>query len=202
MLWIGITGPMGSGKSTVGHLLRQKGFEVLDADQIATKVLSPGSAGEAEVLRTFGEQLKGANGSLDRRALGRLVFSDPHKLATLERLIHPRVQGEVANERARLRKLGHAAAFYDVPLLFEKDMQAQFDYVVVVSANPTLRGERLKTRSQLSEAEIAERNSRHLSPAVKEAKASVVIPNEGTLADLENAVDAALRKLKISPTST
>src|ERR1035437_1934246 len=154
MLWVGITGPMGSGKSTVAHLLRQMGFEVLDADDVARKVLSPGTPGEAEVLKTFGQQLKDRQGHLDRRALGRLVFSDAKKLLKLEKIIHPRVKDEIARQRQRLGQKGAQAAFYDVPLLFEKNMREQFDHVLVVSADFSLRKERIKIRSQLTDAEI------------------------------------------------
>src|SRR4051794_33615719 len=116
MLWVGITGPMGSGKSTVAHLLRQMGFAVLDADDVARKVLGPGTPGEKEVLKTFGEHLVDKQGRLDRRALGRVVFRKPVELEKLEKLIHPRVRDEVAQQRERLVASGAGAAFYDVPL--------------------------------------------------------------------------------------
>ena len=194
---------MGSGKSTVGHLLRQMGFAVLDADQVARKVLSPGSAAESEVFKTFGQQLKDAHGHLDRRALGRLVFGDPDRLEKLEGLIHPHVRAEVSSERARLAAAGHQVAFYDVPLLFEKNMRDQFDHVLVISTDKNLRDQRLKVRSQLSEEEIEERTSRHLPAALKEAAASAVICNSGSVEDLNREVRQVLLKLSIRlPPST
>ena len=197
MLWIGITGPMGSGKSTVAHRLRQMGFEVLDADEVARRVLGPGTAGEVEVIQTFGQQLRGEDGRLDRRALGRLVFNDKEKLDRLEGIIHPLIRDEVAEARRKLAARGVAVAFYDVPLLFEKNMQAQFDHVLVVSAEKKLRDERVKIRSQLSAAEIEERNARHLPPEVKEAAASAVIRNNGTAAELELEIKRALIKIGV-----
>src|SRR4051812_9185198 len=98
MLWIGITGPMGSGKSTVSAVLRELGFVVLDADEIVRTVLSPGGEGERDVLRVFAGEpgvRDATSGFLDRRALGRAVFGNPQKLDQLERLIHPRVRDEV-----------------------------------------------------------------------------------------------------------
>lgn len=193
---------MGSGKSTVSHQLRQMGFDVLDADQVAHQVLAIKSEGEAEVFRTFGQVVKDPMGGLDRRALGRLVFNDPAKLAQLEAIIHPRVKHAVAAARETLRLAGRGAAFYDVPLLFEKKMRDQFDAVLVVSAAKALRVARVQARSALTLEEIEERNSRHLPAEFKEAAASAVIRNEGTLAELRLEIERALRKIGVNlPTS-
>lgn len=188
---------MGSGKSTVAHRLRQMGFEVLDADEVARRVLGPGAPGETEVIQTFGQQLCDKSGRLDRRALGRLVFNDKEKLLKLEAIIHPRVRDEVAAARAKLAGRGVSAAFYDVPLLFEKNMQKEFDHVLVVSAERKLRDERVKVRSQLTAEEIEERNSRHLPPEAKEAAASAVIRNNGTVEELQREIDQALSKIGV-----
>lgn len=188
---------MGSGKSTVAKLLRDMGFEVLDADEVARQVIGPGTDGEAEVFRTFGEELRGPDGGLDRRALGRLVFAHKEKLAQLESLIHPLVKKSVADRRLKLDQAGHAAAFYDVPLLFEKSMQDQFDAVIVVMAGEKLRQERLWSRSQMQLDEIAERTQHHVPAAEKERMADVVIYNHGSLEDLKSGVRAALAQLGI-----
>lgn len=203
MLWIGITGPMGSGKSTVANELRGMGYPVLDADQIATQAIGPGSTGESFVFKTFGEQVRGPDGKLDRRALGRLVFSDKTKLIQLEALIHPLVREEVARQRLDLANRGMMAAFYDVPLLYEKSMQDQFDHVLVVSAPQADRHARLKARSGLEEAEIVERTRHHISESEKERLASAVIRNVGGLTDLKKAVVQALQSIGVpSPAST
>ncbi|MGZ3724006.1 MAG: dephospho-CoA kinase, partial [Bdellovibrionales bacterium] len=131
------------------------------------------------------------------RALGRLVFANPEKLQILEGIIHPLIRDEVAVQKNRLIAAGVAAAFYDVPLLFEKNMQKGFDYVVVVTAPAELRRNRVMTRSQLTVEEIEERNSRHIAPHVKEAAASAVIQNAGSLEDLQKEILTALKKLKI-----
>lgn len=199
MLWVGITGPMGSGKSTVAEILRQMGFEVLDADAVARHVLRPGGSGEAQVFQTFGEKgLRDADGRLDRRALGRVVFGDATKLAALEGIIHPLVRAETLRQRERLAKAGAAAAFYDVPLLFEKNMRDQFDHVLVVSAPKALRVARLKSRSQLTEEEIEERTMHHLPDEVKEAAASAVIVNSGSRAELETQITEVLQRLGLT----
>jgi dephospho-CoA kinase len=189
---------MGGGKSTVAHLLRQMGFDVLDADDVARKVLSPGSQGEAEVFRTFGRDLADKQGRLDRRALGRMVFAQPEKLQILEGIIHPLVRTEIAALKAKLSARGASSAFYDVPLLYEKNMQTDFDYVVVVTASKQLRQNRVVTRSQLTVEEIEERNLRHLPAEIKEQKADALVRNEGSLEDLKLEVIKALKKLKIA----
>ena len=188
---------MGSGKSTVALLLRQMGYEVLDADGVARKVLGPGTAGEAEVLKSFGQNLQDETRHLDRRALGRVVFADQVKLARLEAIIHPLVRSEVEAQKRRLAAHGIGAAFYDVPLLFEKKLRDQFDLVLVVSAAAEVRARRLKARSQLTDSEIQERSRHHLAPETTEAPASAVISTDGDLVQLEKTLRKALSDLKI-----
>lgn len=197
MLWIGLTGPMGSGKSTVASILRKLGYPVLDADQIVHQILSPGGPAEAEIFRTFGESVRSSAGSLDRRALGRVVFPSKEKLNQLESIIYPILKADVAARRKNLADKGFDAAFYDVPLLFEKGMRDQFDLVLVVSASEKLRRERLKARSNLSDVEFDQRMSQQMAPAEKERLASAVIRNESDEAALEAATQQALRALKI-----
>src|SRR6185312_8129691 len=157
-----------------------------------------GSPGEKQVFQTFGENLKTEQGILDRRALGRMVFGHPDKLAALEAIIHPLVKKDVLERRKRLADAKVKAAFYDVPLLFEKNMQDDFDFVLVVTAPEELRANRVHTRSQLTLEEIEERNMRHLPPEFKEKQASAVIRNSGSLEDLQKEIEAALKKLKIA----
>ncbi len=188
---------MGSGKSTVAGLLRKLGYAVLDADKTVHLILSPGCTGESEIIRTFGESVRETGGHLDRRALGRLVFNDAKKLETLEKILHPLVRASVAAERSKLRTEGHAAAFYDVPLLFEKKMEADFDAILVVTAPEAARRERLAKRSQMTEAEFLERSKHHVAVEQKMARASFVIHNSGDLAALEAEVRKALAFLKL-----
>jgi len=201
MLWIGLTGPMGSGKSTVASILRKLGYPVLDADHLVHQILSPGGPAETEILKTFGGDLRDAGGALDRRALGRVVFPSSAKLAQLESIIYPILRNEVAQRRKNLADKGANAAFYDVPLLFEKGMRDQFDHVLVVSASETLRRERLKVRSGMSDLDFDQRMAKQMAPAEKERLASAVIRNESDEAALIEETKRALRVLKIpSPT--
>lgn len=195
MLWIGLTGAMGSGKSTVAKVLREKGFPVLDADQIVHDLLLPGSEAEREILSTFGQSVAGTDGKLDRRALGRIVFADDKKLAQLEAILHPKVRADVAALRSALELTGNRAAFYDVPLLFEKNMEGDFDHVLVVSAREDLRRQRVHTRMGLSDAEFDAREKTFVKPEIKERRASAVIDNNGDAMNLVQEVMRALEKL-------
>jgi dephospho-CoA kinase len=197
MLWIGITGSMGSGKTTVSDSLRRMGYAVLDADSVVRTVLRPGGEAETEVLKEFGPSVRAPDGTLDRRALGRVVFSEPAKLEKLEWIIHPRVRAEVARLRAECASRGEPAAFYDVPLLFEKKMEDQFDHIITVSSTPALRLQRLQARTGLTVAEIEERWSRQLPAQYKESHADAVIKNNGDLAALEIEVRACLAALHV-----
>jgi dephospho-CoA kinase len=197
MFWIGLTGSMGSGKSTVAKVLRDMGFAVVDADQVVHDLMKPASPLVEEIISTFGPSVAGPAGAVDRSALGRLVFNNSKLLRQLEGMIHPKVRDEVARLRTELAKQGHKAAFYDVPLLFEKDMEPLFDFILVVSAPEEVRRARIKTRNNISDDEISRRFEAQLSPEHKERKASAVIRNDGSLADLPAEVQRALDKIGV-----
>lgn len=197
MVWIGLTGSMGSGKSTAAKVLRSMGFPVLDADQIVHELLAPGTPTEKEILSTFGPGVQDAQGNLDRRALGQLAFSHSDHLARLEALLHPKVRGEVAKKKSQLWAQGFTHAFYDVPLLFEKKMEDQFDHIIVVSADPDLRRNRIKQRMKLTDSEIDARMAWQIPPQIKEAAATAVILNNSGEAELLSEIHSMLKRLNI-----
>src|SRR5437868_12387766 len=133
MRWIGLTGGIATGKSAVTKRLRTLGYDVLDADDISHQVTGLGGSALPEIFRVFGAGLKAADGSLDRKSLGSLVFGQESSRKQLEAIIHPLVRAAVAAEKLRLEKEGRVVAFYDVPLLYEKQMAQDFDEVVVVT---------------------------------------------------------------------
>lgn len=173
------------------------GYPVLDADQVVHKILMNGGPAEKEVLKAFGENLRDAKGHLDRRALGRVVFADASKLETLEKILHPRVRELVASEKDKLENAGHGAAFYDVPLLFEKKMESMFNRIIVVSAPEDVRRQRVMARSGLTADEFTERQGRQLPPEYKEKNANAVIVNSGDLVKLKKEIESALKSLKV-----
>lgn len=190
---------MGGGKSSAARILRSRGYAVVDADQVVHELMAAGSEVAKDIYSTFGESVKGRDGAVDRRALGRAVFGSPEKLDKLEKILHPRVRERVADLRRGLEASGAQAAFYDVPLLFEKKMEPQFDYILVVSARAELRLQRLMERTGLSEAEIKARWQTQLSAEYKETHANAVVWNNGSLQELEEALTAALTQMGILP---
>ena len=189
MLWIGLTGGIGTGKTTVSRLLMQRGFEVVDADQLAREAVQLGTDANLEIARVFGPGAALASGELNRQAIGRVVFSDRTKLTILENIIHPRVRQLARERREALEQKGNKVAFYDVPLLFEKNMESQFDRVVVVACEPDTQLQRLVARDGHSIEEAKRRLGSQLPIEEKAKKAHFVIRNDGDLSDLEKAVD-------------
>lgn len=192
---MGLTGSIGSGKSTVAELLKKKGVPVIDADQLAREVIHPGTAGEAQVLQAFGPQVADAAGHLDRKKMAAAVFSDPKKLSLLESLVHPLVQQETRKLRTDLERAGHKIAFYDVPLLYEKKLEPQFDGVVVVFADLETCIQRVMKRSQWTRDEVAARVRNQLAIEEKIKKAHWTVSNNGTPDELEHAVDRLLQDI-------
>jgi dephospho-CoA kinase len=195
MKWVGLTGGIATGKSTAAKALRARGAAVIDADELAREAVAPGSRGLAELVAEFGPEALGASGELDRRALGNVVFADPSKLKRLEAIVHPRVRAQCRERREALERAGQAIAFYDVPLLFEKGMAGEFDLTVAILCAPDAQKARLMARNGLTEAEARARISAQLPIAEKARLATVVLWNDGTIAELERKLDAFLATL-------
>lgn len=184
MRWIGLTGGIGTGKSTVSELFRSKGVPVADADQIAHQLVQPGKPGLKAVLQLFGNKVLKSDGSLDRKKLGQLVFQDKKALLQLEAILHPLVKEQVQKLRDDFAKQGHIFAVYDVPLLFEKNLQDQFDKIVLVYADPQVQFERILKRDHLSKDEINKRLNAQIPQDEKKQKADFVIDNSKSRDDL------------------
>jgi dephospho-CoA kinase len=191
MKWIGLTGGLGTGKSTVAQLIRDEGIVVLDADELAKKVMAPGSPGLKAVITKFGQEYQLPDGQLDRKKMSELVFTNPGSLLELERIIHPLVQQSVTAQRERERARGTPIMFYDVPLLFEKNIEG-FDAVLVVTSRVDLQSERLKKRNGWSDEEIQRRLKNQMTIAEKEKRATLVIQNNGSMDSLRGEVKKAL----------
>lgn len=195
MLWVGLTGGLGTGKSTVAGILRQKGHIVVDADEMARLALGPGREALAKVVRRFGTDLIGTDGALDRRRLGRLVFADKSALAELEAIVHPEVRKLTLERRQAAEREGRAIAFYDVPLLFEKGMQRDFTKIIIVTADREIQIERAIRRDGLTRDEVERRLGSQLPLDQKVKSADFVIVNNGDLRSLEVQVDQVLKSL-------
>ena len=185
-LQVGLTGGIGSGKSEVTRLLAARGAVVVDSDLLAREAVAPGTPGLAAVVDEFGTGVLAPDGSLDRPALGRLVFADPRRRAALEAIVHPDV-------RRRSAEIAHAAppgavVVHDVPLLVEKDLQRLYDLVVVVDADEDEQVRRLVGRRGMSEADARARVAAQASRERRLAAADLIVANDGDLAALRDRV--------------
>jgi len=192
---IGITGCMGSGKSTFARFLEKRGAALVDADQLGHQVLEI-PAMVAELVAAFGPQIAGQGGRIARRELGRLAFANPEGLATLNRIVRPYLEALLWKEADRLAgPKGEVKVVVDAALIFEWGVEDRFDLVVVVDAPEPLRCQRAAARQGLSEGEVRRRLARQLPAAAKAARADLVVPNEGNLAALEAKAEDLWRQL-------
>lgn len=190
MRLVGLTGSIGSGKSTVAQRLRALGVAVLDADEYAregAKVL------KAEICQAFPEAC--LEGEPNRAALGRRVFADPEARRRLEALIHPYVRQRMQEETEKARQAGHSLVVHDIPLLFEAGREKDFAGVLVVAAPTALRKARVMARSGLSEAEFEARDQSQLPQEEKVRRATWVIWNDADLDTLYSRVEAWLKEV-------
>ena len=185
-LRVGLTGGIGAGKSTVAALLEERGAVVTSADEVARDVVSPGSDGRAAVVAEFGDGILAPDGSLDRSALGRLVFSDDLRRARLEEILLPLIAAE-AWARMDTVPAGQVVV-YDVPLLVEGQMQDMFDLVIVVEADLELRLERLSERGMNRDEALA-RIAVQATDEERRGVADVIVSNSGAIEDLSAEVD-------------
>ena len=186
MLRIGLTGGIGSGKSTVSALLAARGAVVIDADRIAREVVEPGTPGLAAVVEAFGKQLLRADGSLDRPGLAAIVFTDPEARKRLDGIVHPLVRARAAELAAAAPD--DAVVVHDVPLLVETGQAGSYDVVLVVEADAETRVRRLVQRG-LAEDDARARIAAQATDAQRRAAADVVLDNSGTPEELAAQVD-------------
>ncbi len=196
MRLVGLTGGIGSGKSTVARMLAERGAVVIDADAIAREVVEPGTDGFDEVVERFGDDVLAGDGSLDRDAVAAIVFDDDDARADLNAIVHPRVGEEIGRRLAALNADGHVAlAVVDVPLLVESGAAAGYDAVIVVTAPQELRVERLVRDRGMDPDDVRARIAAQASDEERRAVATHVIENDGDLAALEARVEEVHREL-------
>ncbi len=186
-LLIGLTGGIGSGKSTVADLLAARGALVIDADRLAREVVEPGTPGLEAVVTRFGPGVLLPDGRLDRAALGRVVFADEAARRDLEAIIHPAVRKRAAALTAAAPP--RTAVVQVIPLLVETGQQDAFDLVVVVDVDPAVQLARVQARDGLSEEDARARVGAQAAREARLAAADVVIGNDGSPADLTAQVD-------------
>lgn len=193
----GLTGNIGSGKSTVARLLAAKGVPVVDADQIAREVVAPGTEGLREIAARW-PTVVSAGGLLDRKALAARVFADPGERAALNQITHPRIASEVASRMAALAASGKPVAVYEAALIVENRMHQGLDGLVVVTAPEAVQLERLRRRDGMTEAEARARIAAQLPAAEKVRHATFVVDNAGSEADLPGQIDRLLATMRVT----
>lgn len=188
MLLVGLTGGIGSGKSTVARLLERRGAAVIDADQLAREAVGKGTPGFESVVDAFGPDVVMPDGDLDRSALAVRIFSDPIQKASLEAIVHPEVARRF-DELVDAYRDTDRIVVYVTPLLVELGLAPAFDVVVVVTASPHLRVSRVASDRGLSPDEVRGRMAAQATDEQRMEVADVLIDNDGSLADLEQQVD-------------
>lgn len=197
---VGLTGGIGSGKSTVATLLRDLGAVVIDADAIVHEMQEAGKPLLAEMVAAFGPDILDANGALDREALGRIVFSDPAQRARLGAIVHPKVGAEMAHRLAAARASGAPLVVLDVPLLLEgreagRGAPAPYECVIVVWAPEGAQLERQMRRDGRDRDEALRRIRSQMSLDEKRRLADHVIDNSGSPEETEQQVRALYQRL-------
>ena len=178
---IGLTGGIGSGKSTVANFLARRGAAIVDADAISRSLTAPGGRAMAAIARTFGDEMVGTDGAMDRAAMRERIFSDPQAKRQLEHIIHPLV-GQITAEQAQAAvQSGQRVVVFDVPLLVESGerWRQQVDRVVVVDCDVETQKQRVMARSGLSAEEVERIVAQQASRAQRLACADLVGFNQG-----------------------
>ncbi|MGD0984042.1 MAG: dephospho-CoA kinase [Acidimicrobiales bacterium] len=192
MIVIGLTGGIGSGKSTVAAMLVERGAALIDADEVARDVVEPGRPAYAKVVEHFGPRVVAPDGSLDRRAVAAIVFDDPASLAELNAIVHPEVRAEIA-ERLASMSTSQRVVVLDVPLLVEGGEPDPYGLagVIVVDAPLDLVLERLVETRHMDRSDAEARIANQASRSERVGRADFVIMNTGTLDELEEMVGRA-----------
>jgi dephospho-CoA kinase len=188
VLLVGLTGGIGSGKSTVARLLEKRGAVVFDADVLARRAVDPGTPGYVAAVERFGPGIVREDGEIDREALGRVVFADAEARADLEAIVHPEVRRLFAEGSDRYRD-SDAVVVFGAPLLVETGLYRAFDVLVVVSASERAQIERLASARGMSEDDVRARMAAQFPLERKAEVADILLDNDGSMDSLEHQVD-------------
>jgi dephospho-CoA kinase len=195
MIRVALTGGIATGKSHVLDRCLARGIPCLDADELAHGVLAPGTEGTAAVAERFGPSVIDPAGSVDRKALGAIVFGDDAARRDLERIVHPAVYRAIAAGLRGFELIGADLAVVAIPLLYETGRAGDFDAVVVTTCSVASQRARLAARG-LNELEIDQRLAAQMSAADKASRASYVIDTDGTFEETDRQLDAVLRGIR------
>jgi dephospho-CoA kinase len=192
---IGLTGGIASGKSTASNILRKYGYPVIDADIIAREIVEVGEPALSEIVDYFGDEILNSDGSLNRRELGNIVFSDENKLKVLNEITHKRINDKIKHtiETYGKRK-AYDVVFLDAALLIEMNMRKLVDELWLVSVNPEIQLKRLMGREDINIEDAKNRINAQMTLKEKRKFADVVIDNSGTYLELEEQLKFELKR--------
>lgn len=193
---IGLTGGIASGKSTVSAMLVKHGALLVDADQVARDVVEPGQPALLQIVDVFGQDVLNSDGSLNRKALGAIVFSDSDKLKQLEGITHPAIRASMLQKIEQYKLLSpNALIVADIPLLYETNQAHLYEGVLVVYVPVDVQVERLMQRNELTREQAIERISLQMDIEEKKARADWVIDNSASLEYTEQQVIQLIKRL-------
>lgn len=176
-LIIGLTGSIGTGKSTIANKFRDLDIPVVDADLIAREVVEPGKDAYQDIVATFGKEILQNDKTLDRKALGNIVFNNEEKRKQLNAIIHPAIRKEMVRQRDEWVRNGKECVVLDIPLLYESGLTHYVDKVIVVYVDPEIQLQRIMDRDQSTEEEAKSRINSQIPVSEKAKKADAVIDN-------------------------
>jgi len=191
----GLTGNIGSGKSTVAAMLREAGIPVLDADRISREVTAPGGSAYDAVVRAFGREILRDDGSIDRKRLGEIVFADPGARERLERITHPAILESMKNAIAGIDRERHRAAVVEATLIHESGRKGLFEAVISVACDRETAISRLATRDGMSRSQAEARLRAQMDADRKAVASDYVIDNSGEIEPTRRQVAAVARIL-------
>lgn len=195
MKFIGLTGGIASGKSTVATMLRELGAKIINADDLARAIVQPGKEAWKEIVAAFGTEVLRPDRAIDREKLRTTIFQDAAARKRLDSITHPRIRALAQARAQELAANGAAIVIYEAPLLFENEVHLWLQPVILVACDDFLQRRRLKARDRLNETEIDQHIKAQMPLSEKRVLADFVIENNGDLEDLKKQVKEVWTKL-------
>jgi dephospho-CoA kinase len=196
-MFIGLTGGIASGKSTVSKMIQAKGIPIIDADKIAREVVEPGTKALQAIIQHFGKVVLNEDGTLARKKLGSIIFEVPEERAILNQIVHPAVRNRMNELKNQMLDEGAKTIVYDIPLLFESNLFYLVDKVLLVYVDEKTQLSRLLARDQAGYNDARQRIASQMSLRDKRDKADAIIDNSFTLKETKEQLDAILKQWSI-----